>query len=75
MPKIEFVSCFGVGGWEKYAKKFAETWKEFLPWASLSMYYHYCTLAEDAPKAPNIRYVNLVETCPEITEWKLKNQT
>ena len=75
MKKFAFVTCWGVGGYDKYAKRFLETWKEFVPWGSLTAYYHDCDLPEDAPKADNIRYVNLVEACPELTEWKLKNQT
>lgn len=74
MAQFEFVTCFGRGGWEKYAKTFVDSWIKHLPWASVSVFYHDCDLPEDAPRSDNVRYVNLVEGCPELTEWKLKNQ-
>lgn len=43
MSNLYVVSSFGPGGWDQYAKKFAETFVEFWPeGVNLLLYYHDC---------------------------------
>jgi hypothetical protein len=56
---IVFVTSWGPGGYELYAKKFLESFKAYYPAnVSLLAYYHDCELPDDAPYDPRIRYFN-----------------
>lgn len=68
---IKIISCVGPGGWDKYGKKFVESFAKYWPTdITLSLYYHDEAPPADATSAPNIEYINLLEVDPEVTEFR-----
>lgn len=69
---MKFISCFGPGGWDLYAKKFVETFDQHFPKeVSLTVYYHDCPAPEGTWE--RVRFVNLLEAHDEIAAWKAKH--
>lgn len=67
---IKVISCIGPGGWEKYGKKFVETFTKFWPTdITLTLYYH-----DEAPAdpilAPNVEYVDLLAVDTEVAAFR-----
>ena len=57
---IVFVTSWGPGGWELYAKKFIESFIRFAPPnALLHAYYHDDKVGPEAPYDPRIDYISL----------------
>lgn len=69
---MHIVSSFNKEGYEKYAKRFLESFIANWPKkVKLIVYYHDFELA-DAPAAPNVEYRNLNKEFPALEEWRNK---
>jgi uncharacterized Rossmann fold enzyme len=75
---IKIITCFGPGGWEKYARKFVSTFVEFWPKdVQLAVYYHDVDLSKisDIQHDPRISYVDLVQNDTELGDFRKKCTT
>lgn len=56
MTNFHVVTCFGPGGWEKYAQKFHETFTKHVSGVTLHTYFH------DCEKPEGLQATNLADT-------------
>lgn len=73
MHKYSFVTSFGPGGWEQYARRMVESWVQHGK-APLTVYYHDQKLPKDAPRSSKIKYVDLNKVDKEFVEWRQRAQ-
>ena len=74
MSKYEIVTSFGPDGWSKYGKRFVESWTQFAPKSlSLTVFYHDCSLPDEAALYDNVTFKDLSQLCPAVNQWKIKN--
>tara|TARA_R100000306_G_scaffold62194_2_gene67535 strand:- start:18 stop:2228 length:2211 start_codon:yes stop_codon:yes gene_type:complete len=66
---IKVVTSFHVDAWGAYAKRFIESFKHWPKKVKLYAYYHDGELPEDAPRAKNIFYRNLMHD-KEMLEYR-----
>lgn len=71
MNKFTVITSFNAAGYESYGKKFLETFKKNWPKdVKLRAYFHDMASPTDAPKSPNIKYVDLLEVAPFIKDFR-----